>query len=327
MRKKYNWGILAPGKIAHKFAEGLKILEKANLYSVGSRSAERAAAFAKEHGFAKHYGSYHEMVADPLLDIVYIASPHSHHMEHTLLCLGHGKNVICEKAFAMNSSEVNTMISMAEEKDLFLMEALWPPFQPSYIKALDALKRGNLGEVLYLRSHFAFKAPYDPDGRLFNPKLGGGALLDIGIYPLIDTLTFIGKPITIEAFASFAPSGVDHTVDIHLDMGKGRYASLYASLNSPGGICTELFCSNGKITLSRNRDLTQTCKIEAEESDPLVYTFKPAAMGYHLEAIEVMDCLDRQVGQSSYVSWSFSRDLIETMDAVRKRINLVYPGK
>jgi len=325
MPKKYNWGILGPGNIAHKFSAGLKLLGNANLYAVASRSVERAAGFARQHGFDKYFGSYQEMVADPDLDVVYIASPHSHHMEHTLLCLENWKHVLCEKAFAINSAEVEKMTAMATQRNLFLMEALWPPFQPSYLDAREVLASGRMGEVQYIRSHFAFKAPYDPEGRLFNPSLGGGALLDIGIYPVIDAITFMGKPSSIEAQATFTDSGVDHTIQITMDYGNGKYASLYASLNNQGGIGTELFCDNGVITLSRSRDLTQTCIVETEDKEPLVHRFKPDAMGYPLVAMEVMDCLDRGVVQSSTVPLSLSRDIIETLDAIRKKINLVYP--
>ncbi len=133
--KKYKWGILAPGKMSAKFTKALKTLDNAVLHAVGSRNIERAALFARDYGFRNYYGSYEELVADPELEIVYIASPHSRHYEHTMLCLRNGKHVICEKAFAMNAKEVAEMISEAGKRNLFLMEALWPPFQPFYQKA------------------------------------------------------------------------------------------------------------------------------------------------------------------------------------------------
>ncbi len=146
MIKKYKWGILAPGKMSAKFTAGLKLLENAELYAVGSRDLTRAKQFAEEFGFQKYYGSYEELVSDSDLEIVYIASPHSHHHEHTLLCLKHKKAVICEKAFALNSREVEEMINEAARQKVFLMEALWPPFQPIYRKTMEILQSGEPGK-------------------------------------------------------------------------------------------------------------------------------------------------------------------------------------
>ncbi len=190
--KKYKWGILAPGKMSAKFTRGIKLLENAELYAVGSRDLQRAILFAKDYGFKKYYGSYEELASDPELEIVYIASPHSHHYEHTMLCLKNGKHVICEKAFAINSKEVEEMISEARKRNLFLMEALWPPFQPFYKKAQEIIRSGILGKIIHLDGYFSFIPPYDPDDRKFNLALGGGSLLDIGIYPVIDALDISG---------------------------------------------------------------------------------------------------------------------------------------
>ena len=143
MKKKYKWGILAPGKMSAKFTRGLKLLDNAELYAVGSRDIERARQFAEEFGFKKSYGSYEELAADKEVDIIYIASPHSHHHDHTMLCLRNGKAVICEKAFALNSSEAEEMIAEAERQKVFLMEALWPPFQPIYRKTKEILLEVN----------------------------------------------------------------------------------------------------------------------------------------------------------------------------------------
>ena len=143
MTKKYKWGILAPGKMSAKFTKGLKLLENAELYSVGSRDFGRAKQFADEYGFKRYYGSYVEFAQDPELDIVYIASPHSHHLEHTMLCLKNGKHVLCEKAFSLNLHEVQIMVDEARKRNLFLMEALWPPFQPFYKKAEEILNSGH----------------------------------------------------------------------------------------------------------------------------------------------------------------------------------------
>ena len=145
--KKYKWGILAPGKMAAKFTRGLKLLENVELYAVGSRDPERSRQFASDFGFKKSYGSYEELAEDEAIDIIYIASPHSHHFEHTMLCLKNKKAVLCEKAFALNSSEAEEMIAESIRRGVFLMDALWPPFQPAYKKTMEILKAGTAGNV------------------------------------------------------------------------------------------------------------------------------------------------------------------------------------
>ena len=151
--KKYKWGILAPGKMSAKFSKALKFLENAELYAVGSRDLSRSKRFAEEHGFKKFYGSYEDLAKDPDVEVIYIASPHSHHKEHTLLCLNNGKHVVCEKAFALNAKEVDEMIELSNKKGLFLMEALWPPFQPFYKKASEIIKSGLPGGIRHLNGY------------------------------------------------------------------------------------------------------------------------------------------------------------------------------
>jgi predicted dehydrogenase len=327
MKERYNWGILAPGKIAGKFVSDLATVGGATLYAVGSRSADRAKDFARKHGFLKSYGSYQELLADPELDIVYIASPHSNHYGHTMMALEAGVNVLCEKAFAHNRVEVEKMIAKASAGKLFLMEALWPPFQPSYRKAHEVIESGELGEIVHLRSHFAFVAPYVPEGRLYNPELAGGALLDIGIYPVMDALSFMGPPKMISAVAGFAVTGVDHTIDIRFDYGDGRTASLYSSIVGFGGTATEIFCTKGRIILERGAGEGQLCHIQREGKEMVTERWDNGTNGFEHEATEVMRSIGDGRCQSSVVPWSFSVDLITILDRVREEIGLIYPGE
>jgi len=323
--KKYNWGIIGPGRIAHKFTRGLKQLENANLYSVVSRSMERARDFAQEHGYQKSYDNYLEFASDPELDIVYVATPHSHHHSDSLTCLRNGKPVLCEKAFAVNALQVDEMIGASMVNKLFLMEALWPPFQPSYRKVQELLNSPRAGQVRYIISRFAFKAPYDPEARTFNPELAGGSLLDIGIYPVIDALTFLGVPDSIETSTVFAPTGVDASIGILFGYKDGRGASLYSSFTNDGGTGTLLICENATISISRSRDHVQYLEIEYTGGEKETYTYKPPAMGFHYEAEEVMRCLDGGLKESPVVPLSFSRDLISILDRIRKNAGIIYP--
>lgn len=325
--KQYNWGILAPGKMAAKFTRGLKLLGNAKLAAVGSRDAQRAENFAKTYGFSRFYGSYEELAADREVDIIYIASPHSFHFEHTMLCLRNGKAVICEKAFALNSREVEIMIEEANKQKLFLMEALWPPFQPVYRKAKEIVESGTLGKVIHMSSRFSYQAPYDPADRKFNLNLGGGSLLDIGIYPVIDVLTFMGVPDEILSRASFAASGCEDSITVIFGYKGGQMADFYSSFRTNAGIGSDIYCEKGNLSFSRGRDMSQKLIVSPHGGESEEFSLIPEGMGYHFEAMEVMNCLDEGRIQSNIVPHSFSLDLIRTLDRIRESAGIVFPGR
>ncbi len=325
--KKYKWGILAPGKMSAKFTRGLKLVKNAELYAVGSRDNERAKQFAREFGFSKYYGSYEELASDPDVDVVYIASPHSHHLEHTLLCLKNKKAVLCEKALALNSRETNAMLEEAKKQNVFLMEALWPQFQPMYLKSKEILESGLAGRILHINARFSFQAPYDPADRKFNLALGGGSLLDIGIYPVIDSLWFMGVPDEIVAKAAFAESGSEHSISIIFKYKDGRMSTLYSSFRTAGGIGVDLLCENGNLYFSRARDMSQRLKVDLNGKESEEFSLNPEGMGYNYEAVEVMRCLDEGRIESTIVPHSFSRDLMQTLDRIRQAAGIVFPGR
>jgi predicted dehydrogenase len=324
--KAYNWAILGTGSIAHKFARALMLLDNAHLYAVGSRYNEKAEGFAAEFGFSKHYGSYEELVADPGVEVVYISSPHSHHLQHTLLALENGKHVLCEKPMSVNASEVRLMINKARERGLFMMEALWPPFQPSYSKAEEILNSGKMGRLVHMRGKFAFISPYDPARRTYNLELGGGSLLDIGIYPVMDILRYMGEPESIIASAVLSPTGADESVSVIFKFSDGRLAEAYSSFASMAGTSTEFNCEKGNLVLSRGRDRSQHLLIEYE-NDMEDRIFTPAAQGYQLEAVEVMNCLDKGLTESPVVPLSFTLKLSKILDAVKEKTGIRYPGR
>lgn len=327
MTKRYKWGILAPGKMAAKFTNGLKTLANAELYAVGSRDIERAKKFATEHHFKKYYGSYEELAGDPDVDVIYIASPHSHHHDQTILCLKNRKAVLCEKAFALNSHEVEDMITEARHRKVFLMEALWPPFQPFYKKALDIVKSGILGKIIHQHAYFSFIPPYDQADRKFNIALGGGSLPDIGIYPVIDALTFMGVPDEIKATALFGETGSEESISTIFKYNNGQMGTLYSSYRTNTGIGCELLCEKGNLTASRGRDMNQRVILNMHGKEKETFVFSPPALGYHWEAEEVMKCLEKGLTESPVVPLSFSRDLINTLDRIRHSAGIVFPGR
>ena len=326
MKKKYKWGILAPGKMSAKFTRGLKLLENVELYAVGSRDMERSKKFADEFGFKKAYGSYEELASDKDVDVIYIASPHSCHYEHTMLCLKNRKAVLCEKAFAMNSHEVAEMIDEAARQKVFLMEALWPPFQPIYKKTKEILLGGEPGKIIHLDARFGFQAPFNANDRKFNVALGGGSLLDIGIYSVIDALYFVGVPDEVLAKATFSPSGSEESISVIFGYKDGRMATIYSSFRTMAGIGCDLLCENGNLYFTRERDMSQKLKVEMKGKKNVEYSLLPDGMGYPFEATEVMKCMDEGKLQSDVVPHAFSLNLLKTLDRIREASGIVFPA-
>jgi len=325
-KKVYNWGILAPGNIARKFATELQQLDNARVFAVGSRNAERAREFAENFGVERIYDNYNELVADPDIDIIYIASPHALHAEHALLCLNHKKPVLCEKALGINQTEVERMVGSARENGVFFMEAFFTPHQPSYLEAKRIIESGELGKVKYIQGWFGFnKAPYDNSLRLMNPKLGGGALLDIGLYPVFDTLYFLGEPDQIVAKADFAETRVDQSVSIRFDYSDGVAASIFASFVAASGLGTDIFCEFGTLRLRRSNAIDQSLEIDKQGSEVKRFSWEdPAIAGLKLEAAEAMRCLDENRLQSDIMPHSMSLSLIKTLDIIRHKAGIIY---
>jgi predicted dehydrogenase len=215
----------------------------------------------------------------------------------------------------------------AKKKKLFLMEALWPPFQPYYAKAKEILQSGILGGIVNMHGWFSFNPPYDPHDRKFNLTLGGGSLLDIGIYPVIDCLTFMGVPDQIKAVATFGPTGSEESLNAIFSYNDGRLASIYSSFRTSTGIGCTLYCENGNMTVARGRDMNQHVILELNGQDRKEYVFNPDAMGYHWEAEEVMRCLDAGNTESAVVPHGFSLKLMKTLDRIREAAGIVFPGR
>lgn len=325
--KKYKWGILAPGKMSAKFTRALKLLDNVELFAVGSRDINRASQFAAEFGFKKAYGSYEELAADSEVEIIYVASPHSMHYEHTLLCLKNRKAMLVEKAFSLNNREAAEMIAEATRQKVFLMEALWPPFQPLYQKTREILDSGEAGKIIHMNARFGFQAPFHPADRKFNLELGGGSLLDIGIYPVIDALWFLGVPDEITAKATFSETGSEDSISIIFGYNDRRMATLYSSFRTVAGIGSDLLCENGNLLFSRGRDMSQRLTVAINGKENADYSLLPEGMGYHFEAIEVMKCLDEGKLQSNIVPHSFTLNLMATLDRIRDAAGIRFQGR
>ena len=321
MTKIFNWGILAPGNIAGKFVSELKAVANARILAVGSRELSRSNQFASTYGIERSYGSYEELAADPDLDIIYVASPHAFHAEHTKLCLRHKKAVLCEKAFGLNSAQVREMIHYAREEKVFLMEAFFTPHQPSYQEARKILASGILGEIKHLQGWFGFnRSPYDPNGRLYNPALGGGAVLDIGLYPVFDALWFMGKPSEICAIADMTPQKIDQSVTAMFKYDGGKSATIHASFLSGAGVGTDIFCEKGTLRLRRSSALDQSLEIQIPGEPVKILNWEESSCGLKLEAINAMKCLENQQLESDVMNHQDSLLLINTLDIILEKV-------
>lgn len=321
--RTFKWGIIGPGKIAGKFATDLKMVPGAELYAVASRDMEKAQAFSAEYHFKKSYGSYEELALDTEVDVIYVATPHVFHHEHTLLCLKNKKAVLCEKPFAINSRQVEEMIHAAQENKAFLMEAMWTYFLPHYLYLLDLVKTKKFGTIKSLEADFGFAAPYLPEKRLYNKVLGGGSLLDIGIYPLFAALSLMGVPSTINAKAKIGDTGVDESCDINLTYNNGAVACLSSAINiKTPTIATIKFERATVILQSRFHEPTSIVIISDGKQEEI--NFEVTSLGYNFEAMHVQQMLSAGRTESTIMTFQKSRELIALLDSVREKIGLIY---
>jgi predicted dehydrogenase len=321
--KTYNWAILGCGAIAKKFAADLQLLPNANLYAAASRNIEKSQNFATTFGFEKAFGSYKEMVADENVDLVYIATPHSFHLEHSLLCLHAKKAVLCEKAFAINQKEVSQMITASKENNVFLMEAFWTRFNPAFLKVLEIIKTKELGELQHVKCDFKFFATFDEQHRLFNKNLGGGALLDIGIYPVFTALMTLGIPDEISLDVELGKTGIDENLEMLFKYNNGNLANLASGFKCNAFNDSEFYFTNGSVRISR--ELDRPLLIGKKGKNTEIY-FDNKGLGYQNEAEHVMECLDQGLKESPILPLSFSLDLIKTLDRIRKQAGVIYPN-
>lgn len=320
--KTINWAIIGLGNIAHKFATDLLTIDGAKLYAVASRTQEKADVFASKYNATKAYDSYEALVLDKNIDAVYIATPHALHKENTLLCLENGIAVLCEKPFAMNAQEVAQMIAKAKEKNVLLMEALWTYFLPHYQYVLEAIENKTFGKVVKIEADFGFYRAFDDDTRLFNKSLGGGSLLDIGIYPIFAALSTLGTPKNMEAKATYFDNGADSSCDMIFEYDEAT-AHLKSTLLTDTATQAIFYCEHGTIKINTMFHMPTTVTIITEGKEETI-NFNYKTIGYNYEAIHFNNLLRQGKTESDIMTFEFSEKLIETLDQVRNIINLQY---
>ncbi|MCL2059339.1 MAG: Gfo/Idh/MocA family oxidoreductase [Oscillospiraceae bacterium] len=323
--KKYKWGILGPGNIARRFTGGLSLLpDTAVKYAVGSRDIGRARAFADEHGYEKAYGSYAELVADPDVDIIYVATPHPQHAEAAILCLEAKKAVLCEKPFAATAPQAARMVASARENGVFLMEAMWTRFLPTIVKVRELIADGAIGRPLHVYADFAFRSAVNPKGRLFNPDAAGGSLLDVGVYNISFCNMIFGKqPDRVLSHLAIGETGVDESASVIFNYSGGESATLFSAVRVSTAHDAAIYGEDGYIKLPaywhgdtillNNKDGAQEIKA------PFVPT------GFQYEATEVMSCLDKGLLESPTIPLDETLTIMGLLDKIRFDNNLRYP--
>ena len=321
--KTIRWGIIGLGKIANKFAQDIQKVENCQLYAVASRHQEKANSFAKLYNAIKAYGDYESLVADPNIDAIYIATPHSSHQEYSILCLNNKKAVLCEKPLAMNIQDVENMISVAKKNNVLLMEAMWTYFLPHYQFALNELKSGKYGAITKLEADFGFRPKFDTSSRVFKKSLGGGSLLDIGIYPIFAALSTLGKPIDIDAKAVFFDNGADASCDIIFNYYNGVKAFLRSTLLEETPTEAVFYCEKGQLKINSRFHEPSSVTITSNGKS-YTHDFEHNTLGYTFEIEHFNDLLRNRKTESPIMSHDFSRNLMLILDDVRHLIGLKY---
>ncbi len=326
-QKKVRWGVLGPGKIARKFTEAASRVENATVTAVGSRNEGRAKEFAGYYKIPHFYGSYQALMQSDEVDAIYIATPHSAHHELTLACIENKKAVLCEKAFAMNTKEVKEMVEAAKKAKVFLMEAMWTRFLPHFEHALEIVQSGTLGKVKSIQADFGFKAPEDPESRLYNLALGGGALMDVGLYPIFLVLSVLGKPSEIIAKAAFADTGADTQETIFFGYPEGVQAVTSSSIITDTSIIAQINLEKGRIEICRPWYQPSSLKIYNNRFDYQYENYEVFGQnGYEHEIKEASaDILANKV-ENTKMTHANSLMLMECLDEVRAQIGLKYPN-
>lgn len=323
-----KWGILGCGKIAGKFAADLKLVAGATCHAVASLQPGRARAFADQHGFTHAYSTYEDLCTSDV-DVIYVATPHGFHFNHASLCLRHGKAVLCEKAFTLNELDTRKLTELAQSKQVFLMEAFWTRFIPQFQKLQSLLADDAIGEIRTISADFGFKSPEPKPQRLWDPVLGGGSLLDVGIYPVFLATTLLGEPDQVAAVMSPYDTGVDEQIAMSLHFSSGAVASLNSSFASDTPVEAVITGTKGAIRLTNRFHNPSSHIFLSIGEDPAqeVPVERESGYGYQFEARHVQDCLQKGLIQSPVLTWSDSLRLMRTLDRIRKSCGIRYPGE
>ena len=321
-----RWGILGAGHIAGAFADAVRAHTRAQLVAVGSRDRDRCERFATAHGIPTTHIGYRDLVEDPQVDAVYVATPHSEHREHALLAISAGKHVLVEKAFTRNASEAEEVFAAARAAGVFVMEAMWTRFLPHVAALHQVIDAGEIGDIVNIRADHGQFFAFDPASRLYDPALAGGALLDLGVYPVSWAHDFLGVPQGVHAFGQLTETGVDGQVSMVLDYPNGAQATLNTTLWSKTPTTSSISGTEGYVRVAG--PFYAPTSFRVTRRDGRVWTFDlPAARGLQYEAAEVARRVDAGETESPLMTWQGTLDVMTTMDEIRRQVGVTYPGE
>jgi predicted dehydrogenase len=321
-----NWGIIGPGNIAHDFAPDLELVRPAQkIKAVLGHTEESAHTFSREFNVPGVFTDLDTFVNEAGIDIAYIATPHPKHYEQALACLQKKIHILCEKPMTINAEQAAKLIAMSEKNKCFLMEAMWIRFLPSIEKVLDFIKAGAIGKIVSIKASMGFKAPKDDNSRYFNPALGGGSLLDLGIYPVFLAQLLLGQAKEIKAIGTLTDKGIDQSCAILLNYKNGSHAILESSLVSQSDIPAEIAGEKGILRIL-NPWFEKSLGVELQpyDKEKIFYPCEWEGHGLQFEITEVLRCLQNNQVESELFSHAFSRQLSETMDEIRSQVKISY---
>ncbi|QKW06153.1 Gfo/Idh/MocA family oxidoreductase [Streptomyces sp. NA04227] len=328
--ERVRWGILATGNIAAHFTAGLLDMPDAEVVAVGSRSEESARTFAERFGIPRAYGNWASLATDPEVDVVYVAGPHSAHRAAAGICLEAGRAVLCEKAFTLNAREAAELVGMAAARRTFLMEGMWMYCNPLILRMKQLIEDGAIGELRTVQADFGLAGPFPASHRLRDPAQGGGALLDLGVYPVSLAHLLLGEPSEVKATAMLSPEGVDLQTAMMLSWPGGEQALLHCAMNAGTSVTASITGSAGRIELPHGFFYPERFVVHRPGRDPEEFTSKDSTVprdSMRHEAAEVMRCLRAGELQSPLVPLDGTLAVMRTLDAVRERIGVRYPGE
>lgn len=323
MSTPIRWGILGAGGIAATVGADIAASPDSVLAAVGARDAGRAEAFAVEHGVARSYGSYAELVADPDVDVVYIATTHAQHHEHALLALEAGKPVLVEKAFTVNARQAREVVSAARARQLFCMEAMWMRFNPLIRRAQEVAASGQIGELVSVRADLSKRFEFDASHRLFDLAAGGGALLDLGVYPMTLAWMFLGRPGQVQTAGTLSPTGSDATVAMQFSYPSGVVAQIHTSAIAESPYAALICGTDGWIRVETRVHRPTGITIGTDSGTEYI-PGQYSGNGYGLQVAEVERCLRAGELESPVVPLDDTVAILETIDEIRRQVGVRY---
>lgn len=321
----FRWGIVGLGNIAHKFAEGLKAVPGAQLVAVASRTQAKADQFGDQYGARRRYATYHALADDAEVDAVYVATPHPMHKEDALMCIDAGKAVLCEKPFTINAREAEVVIDRARRQKVFLMEAMWTRFFPIMVRLRELLAQQAIGELNMVQADFGFRAGVEPEGRLFSKALGGGGLLDVGIYPLSLASMVLGTPADVTGLAAIGTTGVDERAGFVCRYPNGGIAILSTAVRTNTPQEAWFWGTAGRIKIHSEFWKPSRMSVFRDGKPAEEIELPYEGNGYNYEAIEVMNAVREGRLESPVMPLDESLALMQTMDKLRAQWGLKYP--